>query len=177
MRAGTLVSGEVASHKVAAVFADEAAARDAARRLREELDLQEPQVQVITARDRHPGRRMELEARGIWTGIARSHVTLGAAGAVAGLAVAALLWLSGVAFVASSPLAAFGVALFFGAIAGMLLAGFISLRPDHDPFVLATREALRRGETVVVVHAYDAGQRERADAALAGLGGRTTATL
>ena len=74
-------------------------------------------------------------------------------------------------------LAAFLVFVFFGLIGGLLLGGLVSLRPDPDRMVEATREALEAGQTTVVVHAYSAEQRAQAAEFLRASGGNVTSTL
>ena len=76
-----------------------------------------------------------------------------------------------------SPIAAALVALFFGAVAGLMLGGLVSLRPDHDRYIQATRDAMAAGHTTVVVHAFSAEQRDKATELLRSIGGETTSTL
>lgn len=53
----------------------------------------------------------------------------------------------------------------------------MTLRPDHDRYLLAVQEALKAGKSAVVVHACSAQQRHDAEAALKAEGGDTVATL
>lgn len=98
-------------------------------------------------------------------------------GAVAGLLAFAVLMAVDVPFIVASPVAAALILLFFGTVAGLLLGGLVALRPDHDRYVLATRDAMAAGSTTVVVHALSAEQREEAAAFLGGQGGEVTSTL
>ena len=50
------VTGELSDSKVAAIFDSESTARRIAHELRGALGVQDSQVQVVTALDRHPGR-------------------------------------------------------------------------------------------------------------------------
>ena len=177
MSDATGLTGEVSNSKVAAVFGSQADARRAARAVAAALSLEAAQVQVIAPGQSHPGRKLEPESRGIWHTIVVAHTRLGIAGAVAGLVVFAVLMAVGVQFVTSSPVAAALVLLFFGTVAGLLLGGLVSLRPDHDRYMLATREAMAEGSTTVVVHAFSMEQREQAAEFLRGQGGEVTSTL
>lgn len=177
MPATSAVTGELSNHKLAAVFPHEGAARAAAQAVATSLSLGAAQVQVIAPDEPHPGRKLEPESRGIARTILVAHARLGIAGAVAGLLLFVVLYLAGVAFIASSPLAAALALLFFGAIAGLLLGGLVSLRPDHDRYVGTTREAMAAGATTVVVHAFSADQRDRAADVLRARGGHVTSTL
>ena len=171
------ITGELSNSKLAAVFPHEAAARAAAQAVSAALSLGSAQVQVITPAESHPGRKLEPESRGIWRTIVVAHVRLGIAGAVAGVMLFAVLYAMGLPFIANSPVAAGLALLFFGTIAGLMLGGLVSLRPDHDRFVEATREAMAVGNTTVVVHAFSADQRNRAAELLRAQGGDVTSTL
>lgn len=171
------ITGELSNSKLAAVFPHADAARAAAHAVAAALSLGSAQVQVITAPDTHAGAKLEPEDRGIWRTIVVAHVRLGIAGAIAGLLVFAALYALGVLFVVNSPVAAGLVLLFFGAVAGLMLGGLVALRPDHDRYVEATRDAMAAGSTTVVVHAFSAEQRDRAADLLRARGGEVTSTL
>jgi hypothetical protein len=173
----SLITGEVSNSKVAAVFDQEFSARQAAQGVAGVLSLVPAQVQVITPVEPHPGRKLEPESGGIWRTIVVAHVRLGLAGAVAGLLLFAALYAGGLAFIVNSPVAAALAMLFFGAVGGLFLGGLVSLRPDHDRYVEAAREAMASGQTTVVVHAYSAEQRDQAAAYLRAQGGDVTSTL
>lgn len=171
------ITGELSNSKVAAVFPFEVAARDAAQAVATALSLGAAQVQVITPGETHPGRKLEPESQGIWRTIVVAHVRLGIAGAVVGLLAFAALYASDIPFIVNSPVAAALVLLFFGAVAGLMLGGLVSLRPDHDRYVEAARDAMDTGSTTVVVHAFSAQQADQAAAFLRAQGGDVTSTL
>lgn len=171
------ISGELSNSKLAAVFPHEGSARAAAQVVSAALSLGSAQVQVITPVESHPGRKLEPESRGIWRTIVVAHVRLGIAGAVAGVLLFAVLYAMGLPFIVNSPVAAGLVLLFFGTIAGLMLGGLVSLRPDHDRYVEATRHAMAAGNTTVVVHAFSADQRDQAAELLRAHGGEVTSTL
>lgn len=173
----TPITGEVSNSKVAAVFPREEDARKAAREVGAALSLGDAQVQLITPREPHPGHKLEPESRGIWHTIVVAHVKLGIAGALAGLLVFAVMLFAGVPFVANSPVASALLGLFFGAVAGLMLGGLVSLRPDHDRYVEHARDAIQAGHTTVVVHAFSVEQREQAAEFLRAQGGDVTSTL
>lgn len=171
------ITGELSNSKVAAVFARESTAHAAARALSAALSLGEAQVQVIAPDEPHPGRKLEPESRGIWRTIVVAHVRLGIAGAVLGVLAFAALHAAGVRFIVSSPVAAGLILLFFGTVGGLMLGGLVSLRPDHDRYVQAARDAIASGRTTVVVHAFSVAQREQAAELLRAQGGEVTSTL
>ena len=78
------VTGEVSDSKVAAIFDSERRARRIAHLLRRSLRLKQSQVQVISGQDRHPGRKLEPEDRGIFRTMLVAHAKLGLVGLVVG---------------------------------------------------------------------------------------------
>lgn len=83
-------------------------------------------------------------------------------GAVLGALVYGLLMWLGATVIASSPLMSGVVFGFFGAIAGLMPGGLVTLRPDQDRYVHATRDAIADGRTTVVVHALTGEEADRA---------------
>lgn len=171
------ITGELSNSKLAAVFPHEAAAREAAQSVSAALSLGSAQVQVITPRDPHPGRKLEPENRGIWRTIVVAHIRLGIVGAIIGALGFAALYSMGIPFIVASPVAAGLTLLFFGAVGGLMLGGLVALRPDHARYVDATRDAMAAGNTTVVVHAFSAEQRDQAAELLRARGGEVTLTL
>ncbi|MEN1927338.1 hypothetical protein [Luteimonas qiangzhengi] len=177
MNALSPLTGEVSDSKVAAIFDSESNARSCARQLRDALRLRQSQVQVITRHDRHPGRKMEPEGRGIFRTIITAHAKLGVAGLVLGVLVFALLYASGLELVTASPRFAAALIIGYGGVFGLMAGGLVSLRPDHDPYIEKVREALAEGRSAVVVHAFNANQRDAAQDGLDKAGGDTIRTL
>lgn len=171
------ITGEVSNHKVAASFSSATTAQQAANDVASALSLGEAQVQVVGPGDPHPGRKLEPESRGIWQTIVVAHVRLGIIGAVVGVLAFAVLYAIGLPFVVNSAIAAFLVLIFFGAVAGLFLGGLVALRPDHDRYIQATRDAMGEGLTTVLVHAFSAEQRTQAAEFLRERGGKVTSTL
>lgn len=171
------LTGETSDSKVAAMFDTERRARRTAHGLRRTLGLKSSQVQVITPEVRHPDRKLEPESRGIMRTIVISHVKLGAIGLVAGALLFALLYASGLALVTSSPGFAAALIIGYGGVFGLMAGGLVSLRPDHDPYIHKVRDALDEGHSAVVVHAFDATQRDAARRTLDAEGGDTIRTL
>lgn len=171
------LTGELSNSKLAAVFDDAAIAHAAAAALTAATDLQAAQVEVITPDEPHPGSKLEPEGAGIKRTLVVAHVKLGIGGLIAGLvAFAGLIW-AGIPFIVQSPWAAGLAMAFFGALGGLMLGGLVALRPDHDPYIHATRDAMAQRRTTVVVHALSAEQADRAAELLAARGGEVTRTL
>lgn len=173
----TVITGEVSNSKIAAVFDSTSEARTAAAAVILALDLQPAQVQVITPDDPRADAKLEPESRGIWRTIVVAHVRLGIVGAIAGvLAFGVLVWLQ-VPYIVQSPWAAGLVMTGFGAVAGLLVGGLVALRPDHDRYIHATRDAMAERRSTVLVHAFSAEQKNAAADFMSARGGEVTRTL
>lgn len=169
--------GEKYLTKVAAVFDDGEQARAAAERVVRESGIASEQVRVLRPDDPAMARKLEPETRGIARTLARSHLTLGVAGLLVGLGAALVLIALDFILFTWNPLytvIAFG---FFGAIAGLLLGGLVSLRPDHDRLIAWVRASARDGQWFVLVHARDHQEERRAREALQALSGKVVGTL
>lgn len=177
MTGNSLLTGEVSNSKVAAIFADETAARAVAMRVQTTLQLTDAQVQVITPADRKPGRKLEPESDGIFHTILRTHAVLCLLGAVAGAVVFGVLWAMAVPMIVNSAVMAAAVIVVFGAVAGLMLGGLVSLRPDHDLYINKVFDALGEGHSAVVVHAFSREQNAQAEALLKAASGEVVATL
>lgn len=148
------LTAEVSNTKVAGIFANATAARAQAARLRDALQLSEAQVQVVTPADPRPGHKLEPESHGIFRTMIRAHVVLGLTGAVVGALAFAVLFAMRIPFIVNSAVMAAAVLVAFGTVAGLMFGGLVTLRPDHDPFILKVQQALGEGRSAVVVHAF-----------------------
>lgn len=171
------LTGEKSDHKVIGLVADEAAAHKLAAAVRAGTGLKESQVRVLSPGDDRIGRSLEPENRGIVHTMIRAHLWLGLAGAVVGALAFGIMIALGVEFIALSPWWSALLLIGFGTIGGLMLGGAVSLRPDHSPYIAASREALQEGRHVVVVHATSADELERAEAILKSNADETVRTL
>ncbi|MFT3819982.1 MAG: hypothetical protein QM750_20605 [Rubrivivax sp.] len=168
MKKRRLIFGERSLTLIGASFGSFSAA-DRARRLLEHEPSLGGEVSLIAPDDPLAAVKLEPEHAGIWRTLIKSHVVLGAAGAVAGALAAGLatdLW----AGATLSP----GYTLLFmtvlGAYAGMLLAGLLTLRPDHGYVIRRLRDSLARRNWAVVVHPSSRPRARLALRRLRGLG-------
>jgi hypothetical protein len=112
-------------------------------------------IKLVRPGDPELGRKLEPENRAMAGTLWRSHAVLGPGGLLAGLALAWLLVTFAPPLTRSSPLftdLGLGVAM---ASFGLLIAGLISLRPDHDRVIAKTRLAVAENHRAVVVHCAD----------------------
>ncbi len=150
-------------HRVSAVFPNQSMADEACGALRSKAELEQEQVELVRPDDPGLERKLEHETTNIaWT-LARSHVGLGIIGFIVGLVVAAVLWGAGFDFATTRPGWLFILAGAVGAVIGLLAAGLVTVRPDHEPVILRTEQASERGQWTVVAYARDEDEKHRVD--------------
>lgn len=177
MKSSTSLTGEHEFHKVAAVFDTEPDALGTAKALCGETSLTDKQVTVLSPSDQHQGQELEPEDQGIWKTLVRSHVGLGAGGAVTGFIAFLILSALGISFIAQNAVVAASVLAALGLMLGLLLAGAVTIRPDHTPYLMKAQSALRKGQYVLAVHAESAQQLQEAKSLLHARNVKTVQTL
>ena len=171
------ITGEVSNSKLVAVFDTAASAQAAASALHAGMSLQPSQVNVILPGEPKAGRKLEPESRGIWRTIVVAHYKLGVLGAIAGALVFAVMYWVGIRFIVQSPWAASLILICYGGVAGLFLGGLMVLRPDHDRYIQAARDAQDEDRAMVVIHAFSRDEAAAAGEILRAQGGEVTATL
>ena len=156
-----LLMGEHFPHKVSAQFASQEMAEQAVQRLVNNAALPREQINIVHPQDPNIARKLEPEVRGIGRTLVKSHLRLGIGGLVLGLVVAAILTTMGPALTRSSPLFTFIALGFLFPALSLMLAGLISLRPDHDPLIAQTRTATESGQWTLIAHCATTEQQER----------------
>ena len=154
MPGNSALTSEVSNSKVAAIFADATSARATAARVRDTLQLSDAQVQVVTPGDPSPGRKLEPESHGIFRTMIRAHVVLGLVGAAVGAVAFAIFLSMDIPFIVNSAVMSAALLIGFGAVAGLMFGGLVTLRPDHDPLINKVQHAIGEGRSAVVVHAF-----------------------
>ncbi|PLW81468.1 hypothetical protein CWI75_15710 [Kineobactrum sediminis] len=149
-------------HKVSAEFNARKLAEETAATFVKEYGFHDEQVRVIAPGDSHLESKVEPEDRRIAGTLVRSHVVLGLAFLVAGLIIAWLLVTFGPPITRSNPIMTFIPFVLLLPMIGMLIAGAISLRPDHDLVVHQARTASEEGHWTVVVHCASHDEQNRA---------------
>jgi hypothetical protein len=157
-------------HKVGAAFADRADAAKARDALARDASIDRSRITLVDPENGQGERAVEPEPRTVRRTLVRSHVILGSVGLVLGIALAAVLLLIDFRMIASSPVLGAVVLGFFGAIAGLLVGGFVALRPDHDALIDRAREAASEDEWMVIVHAESNDEKQEAKQVLSAMG-------
>jgi hypothetical protein len=163
---------------VAAVFPDGQTATSAAQRLQSSPPpLAKWQVSVVEPRDRFVARKLEPEISGIWHTALRTHGVLGVGGFLLGLVLGWIAVDNNWWGAASTPVLSVIVIASFIMIAGLLCAGFVTLRPDHTLVIDKVRQASKSGKWAVVAHPTNAEETERTTETLERAGGELVRSL
>ncbi len=141
--------------KVAAIFNNEAEAKRAEQDLINEGKFASKLINIVKPNDSDISKKIEPDNRGIVGTLLKSHIILGVVGILVGFILAAILVAAGPTFAQSSPIRTYLALGFFGLMIGMMLAGAVSLRPDHDPLITKTIEANEHDEWTVIVQTDD----------------------
>ncbi|AFJ03744.1 hypothetical protein Q7C_2623 [Methylophaga frappieri] len=139
--------------KIAAVFNNETDARAAEKALLQSGFFSQDVINIIQPNDANLSHKIEPDSPGIAGTILKSHGVLGVVGLLAGLILASILITAGPTFTESNPGATYFALGFVGLMIGMMIAGAISLRPDHDPLITETVEASADNKWTIVVQA------------------------
>ena len=167
--------GERSLTLVAANFRNGKDAARAASALRRMMPAAE--VDIVQPGEPDLARTMEPDQRGIWRTLLRTHLVLGVTGPVVGVAVALGLVWAGWAGAVSSPWLTGLFLATIGGFVGMMVAGLLTLRPDHARVIHHVRQAVRRGQWAVVAHPADQTQADEARAELETAGGEVMRSL
>lgn len=147
-----VLQGENFPHKVSAQYNSQESADRAVQLLVDNDVLPRNQIRVVQPHDPNIASKIEPEDKGIARTLTKSHIVLGGGGLVFGLLVAAILVTIGPALTRSSPMFTFIALGFLFCFLGLILAGVISLRPDHDLLIEKTRTATDTGHWTVIAH-------------------------
>lgn len=163
--------GERATTKIAGSFDRQEDAASTLSALESQTGLKAKQLKLISPHEHKFGTKLEPEGKGIAQTAVRSHVYMGIAGLALGIALWVILYTAGWNLVRSSPGMSMIPFLFFPTIAGLMLGGLITARPDQTAVITQVREAVEQGKWVVVVHPYSPGQCDDAEAVMKGNAG------
>lgn len=157
----SLLTDEEFPHKVTVELTTRESAEAVMEEISRESELGSTHLELVAPGDEDLGRKVEPENRGIARTAVKSHVVLGLLFLALGLAIAWMLVTFGPPVTRSNPVQVFIALALVPTLVGLLLAGAITLRPDHDPMINATRGATDAGFWTLVVHCKDETQKQR----------------
>ncbi|HZH57505.1 hypothetical protein [Yanghanlia caeni] len=161
-----ILFGEKASTKFAAFFDTERELDEVSAELRRVSGLQNTQLWVVPPHDAGYERKLEPETQGVVRTAVRSHLVLGAIGLVAGVLIWGVLYLMGLPAIVSSPFYSAAAVIAFSTVAGLLLGGLVTARPDHQIVIQAVGSATAQGRWSLVAHPRNEEQCKAVEAVL-----------
>lgn len=159
---------ERATTKIAGTFDRQEDAASTIATLKSQTRLKARQLKLIGPNEKRFGTKLEPEGQGIARTAARSHIYMGIAGLVLGIALWVILYASGWNLIRSTPGLSMIPFLLFPTIAGLMLGGLITARPDHSAVITQVRDAVADGKWVVIAHPYSPRQCDDTEAVMKG---------
>lgn len=156
------IMSEKRPSKVSGVYKNEADARGAVHALVANGNFEPDSVRITSPKDQHFAEKVEPDPAGIAQTLVRAHLVFGLSGLLLGLIVSGVLALFGPPLMQSNPVFTVMTLTLIFLFLGLIFAGFVGLRPDHDPLIEHTRHAIQSGCWAVVVHALDKREKYRA---------------
>jgi hypothetical protein len=151
---------------VGARFNSKEAAESAVQQLKSAGIVKAGQVEIVAGKGLMRAARGK-ESQATKTALIRWHVVLGVGGLLVGVLAWLFAWYSGAQVFLTMPVLMLFVCAAFGAIAGLLLGGLLSIRPTKGWLAVAARDDARAGRYPVIVHATDRKQAAKARKILA----------
>ncbi|NDV93123.1 hypothetical protein GTH32_18295 [Alteromonas sp. 345S023] len=148
--------------KVCAIYTDETSAKTAAESVREKAALKPDEVDILNPHDTQFDQKIENKDSQVGFFMLKAHIAMGIVGVVICVVIAAILSFVGPSYTQDSPMMTTLALSILGLFGGLMIAGFISLRPDQDGVVDQARNATREGKWVVVVNSPSHEKTEQA---------------
>ncbi len=108
------------------------------------------QISTVSPEDKDFEHKLEPNSKGIGQTVLSSHLILGFVSSEVGLIIAGVLMTIDPAFATSSPVMMLAAVAILGAFIGLLIAGAISMHPDHEQAINSARHATHHQGSVVV---------------------------
>ena len=150
--------GEKATTKLAGFFDTEQELESVSADIRRKAGLQNTQLWVVRPHDSDYHHKLEPETQGVARTAIRAHLWLGLAGLIAGVALWLVLYYAGISAIVSSPGYSAAAIVAFATVAGLLLGGLVTSRPDHQVVVRGVEAATKAGRWTLVMHPRSEGQ-------------------
>jgi len=153
-------------HAVTGRFNDEQEAQRGIRALLDRTGLTANQVKLLRPGDRHLSRKLEPESRTIFRTLLSAHLWAAVSGFIAGIALAWLMMRIGPGWAANNPFFTLFTFAWVGTLAGAMIGGLITLRPDREQLIMAARQSSEEGSWTVVAHCESVDEKAAAESQL-----------
>ncbi|MFY8327465.1 hypothetical protein [Pseudoalteromonas sp. ZZD1] len=148
----TSLNNEEFATKVAGIFDSKDRADNAFSSLSEDKEFEQSNIEIISAHDQRFDEKIEPEDKNIGKTLLKTHLLFGVLGLGVGLIISSVFLFIDVEFMQSFVLETYAGVSTVCIFIALLVAGFVSIRPDHDPLINEVRNATRSGKWVLVVH-------------------------
>ncbi len=145
----------VTDKRVAAIYLSKEQVLSASAVIRRRLGLPERKVKVISPNESKPERKLEKRSEKVGANMFNLHYFYGALGLVIGMVIAYLLVTFGPVWTQQNPVFTYIALISPGLFVGLFIAGFLSLKPEHDPINQETIEKQDEGKWTLVVDTED----------------------
>lgn len=141
----------VTDKRVAAIYLSKEQVLSASAVIRRKLGLPDRKVQVISPTESKPEDKLEKRSEKVGANMFNLHYFYGTAGLLVGIIIAYLLVNFGPAWSQQNPVFTYIALISPALFVGLFLAGFLSLKPEHDPINQETIEKQSEGKWTLVV--------------------------
>lgn len=148
----TIIDQEDNSKKIAGIFNDEAKAQQAVDAVKADSDLVQADVKLVSPSETHFGKKVEPEDKNMSKSFLNRHIAYAGFGLVIGLIASTILMFLNLGFMQNFIIETYAAISVICIFMGLLAAGFVSVRPDHDPLINDVRQAAQAGKWIVIVH-------------------------
>ncbi|MDP2636343.1 MULTISPECIES: ABC transporter permease [unclassified Pseudoalteromonas] len=170
-------SNEDHATKVAAVFESEEQANRGFETLSQDAQFEQSNINVIAPHDNNFGEKVEPEDKNIGKTLLKTHIVFGVIGLVVGLVISTAFLFIGVGFIQNFVFETYAGISTVTIFIALLVAGLMSIRPDHDPLINNVRKATSTGKWVLIVHTDSGEKTEKAETLLKPFATSISATL
>lgn len=157
-----IIDHEGNSTKVAGIFNSQAEAQSAVDALNNESDFTQRHIKFISPEDTNYDEKVEPEDKNIGKTLLSTHLIYAVIGLAIGLLLSGVLLSLDLGFMQGFVFEAYAAISIICIFIALLMAGFMSLRPDHDPVINDIREAKRAGKWIVIIHTDDTHKADKA---------------
>lgn len=173
----TTISNENHATKVAAVFDSEEQANNAFETLSQHTQFAQSNINFISPYDQDFDEKVEPEDKNIGKTLLKTHLLFAVIGLVVGILISSVFLFVDVEFMQNFVFETYAGICTISVFIALLVAGFISIRPDHDPLINDVRKATSTGKWVLIVHTDTSNKADQAQQLMEPFATSTTATF
>lgn len=172
-----IIDHEDNSKKIAGIFNSQSEAKNAFDAISSENEFTQDDIKLISPEDANFGKKVEPEDKNIGKTLLSTHLTYGVGGLIIGLLISSILLALNFGFMQGFVFETYTAISIISIFIALLVAGFMSVRPDHDPVINEVRKAKRSGKWALIVHTDTTEKANNAKKLIQPFAATTTSTL